>query len=252
MATITASPNALLGTVALTVTTAGGETITGIQRRDVNGGRLVRLPAGQVPSSTGFSVVDAEGSLVGRITYQIMLSTGRGPTTSVTIDGTGWFLVDPLLPTTAVPLELVLDYSAQRDAMTIFHDVIGRADPVAAIGTLRMRSGSLDLWTRTFEDATTVSTMYSQKRTLLLRQGNYAGMDLYHLPSTVTISPDPATTNQRRWRVSIQYREVAAPTGPLLSAIGWTYADVLAGYSTYEELLVSFTDYNALYLNAPS
>lgn len=252
MATIAASPNPLLGTVALTVTPAAGETVTGIQRRDVNGGRLVRLPAGQVPSTSGFSVVDAEASLTGSITYQVMLSTGRGPTTTVVLAGTGWFIVDPLLPTTAVPLELVLDYSAQRDASTIFHDVVGRPDPVPVIGPLRTRSGSMDLWASTFEVATTVEAMYAQKRTLLMRQGTYSGMDLYHLPVSVTISPDPATTNQRRWRVSIQYREVAAPTGPLLSAVGWTYADLLAGYSTYEEVLVSFTDYNAVYLNTPS
>lgn len=249
---IALSPYPSTGTVGVTVTVSGGSVVTSVQRRDVNGLRAVRVPTGLVPSTGGFVLVDTEASLKGPITYQVVTTVGREATASTALDVPGWYLVDPMLPTGAQPLPLVEGLTSVRASATTFHEVVGREDPVPVVGPLRRRSGVMDLWCASYEDGLSIVALYATRRILMLRQGTFGGLDLYHLPESVDLSPQPADTSPKRWRVGVSYREVAVPTGPLLSQPGWTYADVLAAYSSYDDLLVAFPTYAALLLKEPS
>lgn len=248
MITFTATPDPTTGTVDLVVTPTT-ETVTAIQRRDANGIRPVRTLAGLLPANGSIATVDSEASLKGNVTYQVVTSTGPGPQRTVALNAPGWWLVDPMLPTYATPLERVMETTATRVNTTTWHEVIGRPDPVATIKSLGARTGTYTLWAGTYEDAVGLVALYDQERVLLLRQGLYGGMDCYHLAETTTIAPyDP---EGRRWQVVVAYREVAAPAGALLTQPGWTYDDLAATYPTYDSLMFAFASYNALTLGDP-
>lgn len=249
MITLTVTPDLAAATVELVVTPTT-ETITAIQRRDANGIRTVRVLSGLLPATASFATVDAEASLKGPITYQVITSTGPGPSAATSLNLPEWWLVDPMLPTYAVGLDLVLGLDASRASGTTFLEVVGRADPVAAIGPLRLRAGTMDLWCSSYEVAVELETRYAARRVLMLRQGTHAGMDLYHLPESTRVTVIDSTEG-RRWVLSVTYREVLPPVGALLTQVGWTYDDVLEQYQSYDALQFAFADYNALTLGDP-
>lgn len=249
MITITATPDPVTATIDLVVTPTT-ETVTSIQRRDANGIRPVRMLSGLLPSSGSFATVDAEASLKGPVTYQVVTSAGLGPSTTTALDVDGWQLVDPMLPTYAVSLYLVLGLDANRSSGTTFLEVVGRADPVAVIGPLRLRTGTMDLFCKDYETALELERRYAAQRVLMLRQGTNAGLDLYHLVESTRLAVIDGT-GARRWMLSVSYREVLPPTGALLTQVGWTYDDVLATYESYDALMFAFADYNALTLGDP-
>lgn len=216
-----------------------------LTRTDANGVRPVRLLEGQEITDGSLVVEDAEAALTGAITYQLTSALGAITTASTTLDGVvGYYLHPALHPQWTAVLPLVTGYFATRTAATIVHEVIGRPDPVARLGALRLRRGTLTLWCESYEALTAALDVYRRGEVVLLRQGDYAGLDMYHIATdTQEEGFDP---EYRRWRLAVTFVEVAVPRGGLLGSPTWTWDDLAATYPTWDAVMAAFPDWNAV------
>lgn len=230
-----------LDDVAVDVISTAGDTT--IVRVDANGSRLVRLRSGQEPIGGSMSVVDYEAALVGPIRYDLTDSAGALVSASTSLDG----LVDlPQLHTATMPqnraqLVAVTGYSAQRSSGAPVHEVIGRPDPVVTGGPFRKRRGRLDVWCQDYAAARELEQLAELAEVLCFRQPTHPGMDMYIHASATSTEPDA-----HRWKVSLEYVELAFPSGPLLGSAGWSFADVVAAGGTFAELPTEWPSFAAL------
>lgn len=216
-----------------------------LTRTDANGVRPVRLAEGQEITDGTLIVEDGEAALLGAITYQLTSALGAITTATTTLAGTkGYRLVPALHPQWATSVPLVTGYDATRTAATILHDIIGRADPVARLGPLRLRRGTLTLWCADYAAVVASLDVYRRGEVVLLRQGDYPGLDMYHVATeTQEGGYDPEA---RRWRLAVTFAEVAVPRGGLLGSPTWTWDDLAAAYPTWDAVLAAFPTWNAV------
>lgn len=245
MTVLTLTPDPGTASVRLTLTGAPAGPVT-IARVDANGARPVRLLAGQEPIAGDLTVTDYEPALAGDlIRYDVKDGAGVTVSASTTLAG----VTRPQLQLAALPqyrlaLDLVTGYGADRAGTTTVHDVIGRTDPVVTLGRLGTRRGTLTLWAADHGAARAVEQLADRSNVLLLRQGDHSGMDLYFVATRTGVTPDDEATSPRRWSVELDYVEVAAPTGNLLGALGWTFEDVatLGSFAALPATFATFTD----------
>lgn len=222
---------------------------TTILRVDANGARPVRLREGQEPIAGTMTITDYEAALVGPIRYDLTDSAGGIVTVSTTLEELVELpqLVVARLPQYRAAVQYVTGYTAARESTATVHDVIARTDPVVSLGVLRMRRGALTCWVPDYAGVAALESLAGLGQILHLRQPSHAGMDMYFAPGRT--SPEYV---DGRWLVSIDYVELAPPSGPLLGDVGWTYDDVATGYATYAQLRDAFPTYAALAIGAVS
>lgn len=102
---------------------------------------------------------------------------------------------------------LVLDYAAPRESGSVAHRVMGRADPVHALGPLRTREGTLQAFYATAADADAAVRLHEASR-VMLRDSDDPTLDMYYVPRSVTRSPTSEKTATQRWVVTVDYTEV--------------------------------------------
>lgn len=107
---------------------------------------------------------------------------------------------------------LVLDYSAPRESASVEHPILGRPDPVHAVGPLRTRKGSLELFYPTLALARAAERLHEASR-VMLRDTEFPELDMYYVPRTVALAPTQERTATQRWRLSVDYTEVYATAG---------------------------------------
>lgn len=219
-----------------------------ITRTDANGTAPVRLRTGQAPIAGALTVVDYEAALTGAVTYDVVDTQQTRTTASTSLAG-----VSPRPQITGVQLpqltyspELVTGYDASREAASTVHRVVNRDDPVIVLGPTRTREGNLAVWCRSYVDAADVARVLALGRILMLRQLDYAGLDMYFLAQSIETTPLDSTTQGWRWQTTCRYIEVRNPALPLLGDAGWTFDDVVATYPTFGALRSAFTDFNDL------
>ena len=203
----------------------------------------MRLLEGQEIIDGTLVVEDAEAALLGAITYQLTSATGETTTASTSLAGTtGYLLAPAIYPQWAVSVPLVTVYEATRTTATIVHEVIGREDPVMRLGAFRLRRGTLTLWCADYAALTAALGVYQRGEVVLLRQGDYPGLDMYHVATEARESGyDEAW---RRWRLDVTYVETAFPRGPLLGASTWTWDDQAASFPTWDAVAAFFATWN--------
>lgn len=235
MTAIAVAPSSA-GTITLTISGAPAGPVT-ITRTDANGVGTVRLLAGQAPIAGAMVVTDYEAALVGVVTYQVVDSAAATTTSApTTLAGlvTEAMLGVPVLPQLSVAGVFPLDtYSATRRSTGTIHEVIGRQDPVVTLGRAQLRVGSLQYLTEDYPGAAAIVQAYDRGEVVLLRQTDHAGLDLYHVATSSTVSPAATTREGMRWAVAVEFVEVAPPSGPRLGDVGWTWADLSATYSSW-------------------
>lgn len=232
MITVTALPE--LGAVRL-VGDGVGEDVVEVWRTDNNGTRLVRTLAGALPSAS-FVLEDYEAAVSGPLSYTFQHASGWKLAATTALDVPATWLSLPVAPANAVELDMVRTYQDERAGMGTVHEVIGRRDPLAALGALRARAGRLELWCRDWPAAAAVVRLLDRPGVFLLRQPDYAGLDLWFVVTRISRQPHQETTEPRRWALEVEYRETNPQTGPLVGTLGRTWADVLAEYPTWLEL----------------
>lgn len=117
----------------------------------------------------------------------------------------------PAVSIQSVPT-LVLDYSAPRESASVKHLVLGRPDPVHALGPLRAREGRLGLFYATLASAQRGVRVHEAAR-VMLRDSEDAGNDMYYVPRSVELAATPEKTATQRYQVSVEYTEVYATAG---------------------------------------
>lgn len=243
MTFINAVPHPDTASVTLTITPSS--VASQIMRTDANGTNPVRTLAGLLPApaSVEFVVTDYEAAIGTTVEYTVIDET-VGAATSTLIATAATWLTLPIVPQYNTVPELVTGLTSTRPSATTVHTVIGRSDPVPSLGRSRLRSGTMTVWCASYADAAAVAALYANAEVVQLRQVTHPGLDMYHVATAVAVDTDVQAPI--RWSVSVDYTEVRIPSGPLLGALGWTYDDVTATYSTYLELSTAFATYNDL------
>lgn len=221
-----------------------------IVRVDANGVGTVRLRSGQEPIAGVLTVEDFEVALAGPVRYDVIDGTGAITSAATELTAvTGSTLHLPVLPEHRVQLESVLDYNAARGTLTSRHDIVGRPDPVTILGLLRLREGSLRVWCSDYATAMGAVSITNRGEVIMLRQPDYPGMDMYFVTTRTQVAPEASSSTVRRWTVTLEFTEVAAPTGPLLGNAGWSYTNV-TDLGTYAAVRDAFGDYTELVVGA--
>lgn len=236
MTLITASPDARTATVALDLSEVSG--VTGILRSDANGTRPVRLRAEDLTGAGSRELVDYEPALTGRMLYRVQTSTGEDVQVWTEIQGAVLprFII-PSVPQFAVVAEAVLSYSAARQTRSRFHEVIGRAGPLVSAGKLAPRTGRMKISFPDYSAANDLLNVLERGQTVMFRQYEHTGMDMYFHAETVDIEAVP---EEEEWSLNIGFVEVSFPAGPVLSRRGWTFHDLAGRYASFDEVAAEF------------
>lgn len=158
-----------------------------------------------------------------------------------------WLLV-PIAPNYSEQVETVTDYSAGRETQSTVHQIIGRPDPVVALGRLGTRKGNLDIFTASLEDAARVSRVFDRGEVVLLKQ-NVPGLDMYLAALSVDLAPYAVQGEvDTRWKLTVAYQEVVRPPGNLAGALGWTFDALALAYPSFDALLAAYASFDALTL----
>lgn len=215
-----------------------------LTRTDAAGTRPVRLLEGQALTDGALVVEDSEASMKGPVTYTLLTPAGEAITRSTTLEGSEGYRLHPVpFPQLAQTAGLVTGYDASRSSATTEHQVIGRPDPVVRLAGLRSRRGTLTLWCDSYESLRDLIGVYERTEVVLLRQPDYAGLDLYH--ACIEVREGPYDDGGKRWRLDVTYAEVGYPTGPLLGAQGWTWTDLVGAYPTWTAVVDAFPTWTA-------
>lgn len=221
---------------------------TQVVRSDANGTAPVRLREGQEPIDGVMVATDYEAALTGPLTYTVTDGLGGVAVASTTLAGvTSPWLSVPVLPQLGIRVAAVLDdYTSGYEARGVLHTVIDRPDRVPTLAPLSTRSGRFTVLCGSHQDAVTVAAVYNRGQVVHLRQPTHGGMDAYHVATGVDVSPDGP-----RWLVSVQWAEVARPTGPLLGGIGWDWATLSSQYTDWDEVRRSYQDWTQVTIDSP-
>jgi hypothetical protein len=104
--------------------------------------------------------------------------------------------------------ELVLGYQTQRSAGTLTHTIIGRADPDVTLKPVAPRTGTLELFVLSEDDAITLVALLEQQGVFRLDESVYVSMSMWFVV-TGTLGIRVEEQTQRRWIVSCPYAEVS-------------------------------------------
>lgn len=242
MTVITATVVEAYAAVRLAVSGVAVDGPLTITRTDANGVNDVRLAAGAVVSAGLLAVVDYEPALLGPVTY-----TADGA--SVTVD-LGAQLAPRLSvvgrPALARNVVELASYAETSDAAPYIARVYMRTDDLPITAPLSLRSGPLVLHLTDYAEAKAVRDLASAGQILQLRQPTFPGLDLYLVPSRVSLNTVNETLTPAEWRVTFEYVETPWPQMPLQGGAGWTYSDLVDQGGTYATLKATWATYFVL------
>lgn len=231
------------GRVTLTITPPG--QVLGIVRADDNGTRPVRLPAGTLPAAAPLTVTDFEPALSGQVQYRVKTSLEE-LTAWTTLARPGLPMAPrfilPHNPLYAVVVETVTDYSAARTTSATVHEIIGRPDPILALGLMRPRAGRLEVFSRTYQDARDLESLFERGQVAMYRQPENPGADMY----LVALDLETRQEEQVAWITTINYQEVNAPAGDVLTRMDWTFDALAEAHDTFEDVTRAYANFNQL------
>ena len=201
-------------------------------------------------------IVDYEAPLGRVLSYDVEILSGPFlafpiPTATVTVLSSTWWIQDPLVPSSAIPLNVSkqdstapyltgnaiksLDYGASVTLIPI----LGSPDPVALMGN-RTSAGnvSFDMFTNLATVTTQLRNLIMQTPLLLIRSTGTRNNGIPGLAYFTSAKPSekPVTVafggTLTNW--SLTGDLVAAPTMNVLVPI-WTYGNVAALWTTYQQ-----------------
>jgi hypothetical protein len=211
-------------------------------RTDRNGTAPVRLKAAQSPRR-GISVRDYEAALSGPVTYTLK-TENTTYTAETALDGTlSQHVTSDVLTHVQRPEKrfiptLTLGHESSRQSKNTVHEVVGRADPLVVRGPLSTRRGTLEFLALDAAAATRAEALNDVAGPLFFRFADGVSRDLYFEAEAVAV-----TFDQDRWRVRIEYIEVARPKLLLEGGTGLTYGELKARHGVYAEVQERYATY---------
>jgi len=238
--TVDAVPDLSAGTVRLTVAASG--SVLSVTRSDPNGTRPVRLIGGYLPKTGTFSFTDYEPALTGQVQYRVKTSTEEAAAWT-TLGGQLPRFVMPSIPLFSVEVETVYAYSGPRSSRATVHEVVGRRDPIIVQGKLGTRRGSLGILCPDHDAVMRLVAMFERGQTVLYRQSEHPGLDMYFIP--VEVSPAPSG---KSWELSVSYVEMDYPAGDVQSDPDWTFSKLAATGGTFDAVAANYRTFVDLVL----
>jgi hypothetical protein len=244
MTTLTLDTDPANGYVRLTITPT--EDITRVRRSDVNGTQDVRTLTGQLPhTGTDVLTLDDYEAAHGPARYTVTTAAGTVTSSIVMSLPMPWFGT-PENPQHSVSVNSFEDYAAGMSTLSTVHEPEGRdLDPIVIVRGGSTRRGSLRIEGGTYAAALKILRIFQRGQTMLLRQSDHAGMDMYFVPMHADIVTALAALKSSQFDVTCTYIEVARPNGALSGALGWTWAGLEAAFTTWgdvEEAYASWAD----------
>lgn len=223
--------------------------VVSLRRSDIAGRRPVRTLPGMLPAASEIVLRDFEAALMGYVSYTATTADGRSWTVGVEqppqVVPATW-LFAPFSPQNSRRVDMVTGYQAGRSSRSMVHEVIGRPDPLATLGSLGLRRGMLELWAADYPTALQLVDVHDLGEVVMLRQDRHPGMDMYyvHAGGDIDISPHQLRGGAPRWRVAVPFVEVAYPAGDRMGSLGWTFDS----YATaqFDTLTADYPTFNAL------
>lgn len=241
MADIEATADPRTGSVELKLSTVVG--VQGILRSDVNGTRPVRLRAGDLDGTGSRILTDYEPALHDRVLYRVLKPSAPA---QVWVDMSAAklprFLV-PSVPQFSVVAQSVTAYNATRRSRSKFHEVIGRSSPLVAAARMTPRTGSLEAACETYAEAQDLVDVLERGQTLMYRQSEHAGLDMYFQSESVSITAEP---EEEQWKLGIDFVEVAFPVGNVLGRSPWTFDALAQSYASFDDVATGFDTFHDL------
>lgn len=255
-AVVVAKTDAPCPRVEITVTNLGaGTTVFNVWRTSDGVRKIVRSARNRTTVGSDF-VIDYEAPLGRPVTYDVEVVSGvtvTAPTVpgTTTISSATWWIQDPLVPSSAIPLAVnhqnpgipnltaaavkALEYAADVTVIPI----LGSPEPVALMGGRRI-AGNVDfsMFTRAAEATTTLRNLIQQTPLLLVRTNGLRNDGIPGLAYFASARPieHPVTVafggTLTEWK--LQGDLVAAPSLNVLVPL-WTYGDVQALWATYQQ-----------------
>lgn len=247
MTTLVLTPVPDFGGVRVSIDAAPAGPVT-IMRTDSNGVNEVRLLAGQEPIGGTLIVMDYEAALYGSLTYKVIDASSAEIIAVTSLAGlvTEPIVSVPVLPQKQARVKALIGYGHSRDSNAVVHNPLSRTEPIVIGGTLRCRTGSVDIFVDSFADGRAVETVLAGGETALIRQADHDGMDMYFMPLSTRLDVLSAQNDNVDWRLTVEFAESGTPDGSLHGAFGWTFADLLEQYATCSDVDAGFVDFNAL------
>lgn len=155
-----------------------------------------------------------------------------------------WLMV-PIAPNYSETAEAVTDYSAGRTTSSTVHSIIGRADPIVALGKLGSRKGTLEVFADTVTAANKLARVFDRGEVVMLKQP-VDGIDMYFTADDLEISPYSVQGEVTRYKFTVRYTEVLRPIGTLAGALGWTFDALAAAYPSFNAVLADYATFDDL------
>jgi hypothetical protein len=245
MTTLTATPDIATASVLLSITKT--ETVSRIERTDINGTHEVRVPSLTLPSTGAgtLHLTDYEAAH-GVNNYRVIHSGSSEVATAPAVLALvqPWVFV-PVLPNKSLSVPQITTYNASRTSSTIRHRVIDRTEPVVNMGKLGLREGQMDIWCPDYLATRDLDEALNTGEILMLRQ-EVPGMDMWFSPSEVDVQPFSEQGNQTRYRYTVRFQETLRPEGFLKGARGWTFDELAESFITFDQVTAAYASFDDL------
>ncbi|TSE15398.1 hypothetical protein B1A87_005225 [Arthrobacter sp. KBS0703] len=245
MTTLTLTADTVTTSILLEI--ALTSSVTKITRIDVNGTNDVRVKDYQLPSAASGKLILSDYEAANGInTYAVYTAAGTVTASAVLTLATPWFLI-PRLPNFSAKVQQLTDYSSSRKSLSVAHDIIGRPDPVLALGGMGTRRGQLEIWMPDYPSAAALEDVFNRQEVAMLKQ-SVPKMDMFFIPETLDVVPYTPQGQSTCYRFTVNFRETKRPTGSLRGAIGWTFEELAVSFASFNEVAAAYATFDDLLL----
>jgi hypothetical protein len=242
--------------VGITITALGAADSVVSVWRVVGGDRNPVRGARRAVMNDSAYVIDYDAPLGRPIRYEVEIisgpsGVGRFSSAPVTVESDSAWIMDPLIPQSAVPIRRRMSAPGepvfQVEAMSSFEyqakismfDVMGSDRPMALVGQRAAANGiNLSLMTDMAEQNTRLRNLFRQAAQLLVRVPpsvtDAIEGSCFVAVATVVENSQKAHTGRDLTKWTVQGDTVAAPAIKVLTAL-FTYGDINILYSTYQQ-----------------
>ena len=240
MTTVILTAHPATGYNRLTITPTAD--VTRVRRTDANGTYDVRVLDGQLPhAAPDVLTLDDYEAAKGTSTYAVITTAGT-VSGSIVLALTSPWLGTPETPHYSAPVASVLTYGAGVVNQSTVHEPDG-APAIVIVRGGSTRRGSMTIQGGSYSTALNLLRLCQQGRTMLLRETQHPGMDMFFMPMNADIITSLAAGAASQFDLSVQYIEVGRPTGPLAGAFGWTWDDVPASFDNWWDVFDAYANW---------
>ena len=245
MTTLLLTTSAATGANRLTITPTAD--VLSVRRTDVNGTYDVRTMTGVLPhpAAGGVLVLDDYEAVHGTATYTVA-TADQTLTGSIVLDLDSPWLGTPEAPQFSAAVQSVLDYAAGTATLSTVFEPDGRAAPIVVVRGASSRRGTLRVAGGSYAATLNLLRLCQRGQTMLLRQTDHPGMDMYFIPLNADITTALAAGPASVFDLSVQYIEVDRPLGSLSGSLGWTFAALAAAFTDFAAVSAGYASFGDL------